>query len=627
MQQYELARFRTFTRRAAVLGAVKLALLSVVGAQLYNLQIVQRHKYRTKADENRINIRLLPPPRGRIFDQAGRLIAQNKQNYRLVLVPEQSGDIQLLLHTLAKTVPLGQSELTRILNEIERRRSFIPITVREHLSWVQVAQIEIDSPDLPGVSIEVGQVRQYPFGATFAHVIGYVGSASTEEIASDPLLQLPGFRIGKNGVEKMHDLELRGRAGNVQVEVNAHGRVIRELDRDEGKPGNDVTLTVDADLQEHAATRLGAESASAAVLDVATGACIAIVSTPSFDPNSFIQGLTQRQWGELVNNRHAPLINKAISGQYPPGSVFKPVVAVAALEAGVVDSSHRVRCLGHIQLGDRTFHCWRRGGHGSLSMISAIAQSCDVYFYDLALKVGVERIAEMARRLGLGQASGFDLPGEQHGLVPTPDWKRAMYDDAWQKGDSLNTAVGQGYLLTTPLQLAVMTARLVNGGWAVTPHLTRSVGDELSQDTLTRVAPKSIDLSHETLAIITRGMGRVVNHVSGTAYSARIEEARFAMGGKTGTSQVRSFTDIERQSGVVKNKDRPWIERDHALFVGYAPISAPRYAVAVIVEHGGSGSTTAAPIAHDILLEAQRLDSISRLSSPLNIRSSDIRKV
>ena len=363
------------------------------------------------------------------------------------------------------------------------------------------------------------------------------------------------------------------------------------------------------------------------MLDVATGACIAIVSTPSFDPNSFIQGLTQRQWGELVNNRHAPLINKAISGQYPPGSVFKPVVAVAALEAGVVDSSHRVRCLGHIQLGDRTFHCWRRGGHGSLSMISAIAQSCDVYFYDLALKVGVERIAEMARRLGLGQASGFDLPGEQHGLVPTPDWKRAMYDDAWQKGDSLNTAVGQGYLLTTPLQLAVMTARLVNGGWAVTPHLTRSVGDELSQDTLTRVAPKSIDLSHETLAIITRGMGRVVNHVSGTAYSARIEEARFAMGGKTGTSQVRSFTDIERQSGVVKNKDRPWIERDHALFVGYAPISAPRYAVAVIVEHGGSGSTTAAPIAHDILLEAQRLDSISRLSSPLNIRSSEIRKV
>ena len=260
-------------------------------------------------------------------------------------------------------------------------------------------------------------------------------------------------------------------------------------------------------------------------------------------------------------------------------------------------------------------------------MISAIAQSCDVYFYDLALKVGVERIAEMAHRLGLGQTSGFDLPGEKHGLVPTPDWKRAMYDDAWQKGDSLNTAVGQGYLLATPLQLAVMTARLVNGGWAVTPHLTRSVGDERRKDSPARALPKSIGLSHETLAIVTRGMGQVVNHVRGTAYSARIEEARFAMGGKTGTSQVRGITDIERRSGVVKNKDRPWDERDHALFVGYAPISAPRYAVAVIVEHGGSGSTVAAPMAHDILLEAQRLDPVSHLSSPLNIRSSEISKV
>ena len=273
MQQYELARIKNFTRRAAVLGAGKLVLLSLVGSQLYNLQIVKREKYRTQADQNRINIRLVPPPRGRIFDRSGRLIAQNKQNYRLVLVPEQSGDIQFLLARLAETVPLGEGDQTRILNEISRRRSFIPVTVREHLSWPQVSQIEIDAPDLPGVSIEVGQVRQYPFGAAFAHVIGYVGSASTEELETDPSLQLPGFRIGKNGVEKMHDLELRGRAGNVQVEVNAHGRVIRELDRNEGKPGNDVTLTVDANLQQYTAERLGAESASAAVLDVETGAC------------------------------------------------------------------------------------------------------------------------------------------------------------------------------------------------------------------------------------------------------------------------------------------------------------------------------------------------------------------
>ncbi len=620
MQQYELARIRNFTRRAAVLGAGKLVLLSLIGGQLYNLQIVKREKYRTQADQNRINIRLVPPPRGRIFDRSGRLIAQNKQNYRLVLVPEQSGDIQFLLARLAETVPLGEADQTRILNEISRRRSFIPVTVREHLSWPQVSQIEIDAPDLPGVSIEVGQVRKYPFGAAFAHVIGYVGSASTEELETDPSLQLPGFRIGKNGVEKMHDLELRGRAGNVQVEVNAHGRVIRELDRNEGKPGNDVTLTVDANLQQYTAERLGAESASAAVLDVETGACLAIVSTPSFDPNSFIQGLTERQWGELVSNRRAPLINKAISGRYPPGSVFKLVVAMAALEAEVVDSAHRVTCLGHVQLGNRAFHCWRRGGHGSLSMVSAIAQSCDVYFYDLALAVGVDRIAEMAGRLGLGQTSGFDLPGEEGGLVPTPDWKRAIYDDGWQKGDTLNTAIGQGYLLATPLQLAMMTARIVNGGREVSPHLTRSIGDGAGQDMGPQKKSENLGFSHDTLAILRHGMADVVNNVKGTAYSARIEETRFAMGGKTGTSQVRSITDTERASGVIKNEDRPWKDRDHALFVGYAPVSAPRYAAAVIVEHGGSGSTSAAPVVHDILFEAQRLDPLSEISLPFDLR-------
>ena len=627
MQQYELVRSRKFTRRVAVLAGIKLALISVVGVQLYNLQILKRQKYRTKADENRINLRLLAPPRGRIFDRAGRLIARNKQNYRLILVPEQAGDIQEILRTLSETVPLDISEHTRILNRVERGRPFIPIIVREHLSWSQVAKIEFDAPDLPGVSIESGEVRQYPLGASFAHVIGYVGSASVEEITSDPLLELPGFRVGKNGVEKMHDLSLRGRAGNVQVEVNAHGRVIRELDREEGSPGNDVTLTIDAGLQEYAATRLGAESASAAVLDVATGACVAIVSTPSFDPNAFIQGLTHRQWGELVGNRRAPLINKAISGQYPPGSVFKLVVAAAALETELVGSGHRVTCLGHVELGDRTFHCWRRGGHGTLTMIPAIAQSCDVYFYDLALKIGVERIAEMAHRLGLGEISGFDLPGEQDGLVPTPDWKRAVYDDPWQKGETLNTAIGQGYLLTTPLQLALMTARLVNGGTAVTPYLTWSVGDGPRRGIRPVIEAKEIGLSPETLAIVRRGMGQVVNHVKGTAYSARIEETRFAMGGKTGTSQVRGITDSERKSGIVKNEDRPWDQRDHALFVGYAPVLAPRYAVAVIVEHGGSGSRSAAPMAHDILLEAQRLDPLSTFSSPINMPAGETRKV
>ena len=614
MQQYELRRVRSFSRRVALLAGVKLMLLSLVGAQLYNLQVRKREKYRTKADENRINIRLLAPLRGRIYDRAGRLIAHNKQNYRLVLVPEQAGNIPTILQTLSGTVPLRAADHQRIMDEIAHRRSFIPITVREHLSWSQVAQIEFDAPYLPGVSIESGEVRQYPFGATFAHVVGYVGLANAEEISGEPLLQLPGFSIGKNGVEKMHDLNLRGRAGNVQVEVNAHGRVIRELDRSEGSAGEDVVLTVDAGLQQYVAGRLGAESASAAVLDVTTGECLSVASTPSFDPNSFIQGLTTRQWGELVNNHRAPLINKAISGRYPPGSVFKLVVALAALESGLVDSSHRVRCIGHVKLGNKSFHCWRKGGHGRLAMTAAIAQSCDVYFYDLALKIGVERIAEMALRLGFGKISGFDLPGEQDGLVPTPDWKRALFDERWQKGDTLNTAIGQGYLLATTLQLAVMTARLVNGGRAVAPHLTKSVGGQLNNSSASQPAPQNLGFSHESLSIVKRGMEQVVNDAKGTAYSARIEEARFAMGGKTGTSQVRSISSRERETGVKKNEERPWADRDHALFVGYAPISDPRYAAAVIVEHGGSGSKIAAPMVHDILLEAQRIDPLSRIA-------------
>ncbi len=614
MQQYELVRSKSFSRRVAVLGGMKIFLLSLVGGQLYNLQIRKSDKYRTKADENRINIRLLAPPRGRIFDRWGQPVAQNKQNYRLVLVPEQAGDIMTVLQTLSKTVPLVEADHERIMEEIRHRRSFIPITVREHLSWSQVAEIEFDAPYLPGVSIETGEIRQYPFGATFAHVIGYVGLATTEEITNDPLLQLPGFSVGKNGVEKTYDSELRGRAGNVHVEVNAHGRIIRELDRDEGRAGDDVTLTIDAGIQEYTSARLGAESASAAVLNVKTGECVSIVSTPSFDPNSFIQGLTKRQWGELVNNHRAPLINKAIAGQYPPGSVFKLIVALAALESGLVDHKQRVNCVGHVQLGNRTFHCWRRGGHGSVSMIAAIAQSCDVYFYDLALKIGVERITDAAVRLGLGEVSGFDLPGEQDGLVPTPDWKLANYDEPWQKGETLNTAIGQGYLLVTPLQLAVMTARLVNGGIAVIPHLTKHVGEFGPAPKNLPYTYSEIGLGKESLSIIKRGMEHVVNNTKGTAYKARIEEPRFAMGGKTGTSQVRGISIREREAGVKKNEERPWVERDHALFVGYAPISDPTYAAAVIVEHGGSGSKMAAPMVHDILLEAQKRDPVSRVS-------------
>ncbi|MDP6353142.1 MAG: penicillin-binding protein 2 [Alphaproteobacteria bacterium] len=609
MQQHELRRIKMFNRRAAILGGAKLAMMTMLAGRLYYLQVVQSERFHTLAEENRINLRLLAPPRGRIFDRTGHPVAHNKQNYRLILVPEQGGDIARTLDSLAAIIPLDDRERSRILDDIGRRRRFLPVTIREHLSWSQVSRIEVNAPDLPGVSIDVGQVRQYPFGAAFAHVIGYVAAVSETELTGDPVLELPDFRIGKNGVEKTHDLALRGRAGNLQVEVNAHGRVIRELARNEGQPGDDVTLTIDAGIQEFAATRLGAESASAAVLDVGSGEVLAIASTPSFDPNAFNQGLTHRQWSELVNNPRAPLINKAISGQYPPGSVFKLVVALAALESGIAGPSHRVWCAGHVELGIRRFHCWKRGGHGHLAMTDAIAQSCDVYFYDLALKLGADRIAATAALLGFGRSLEFDLPGERAGLVPTPDWKLATYDRPWQKGETLNVGIGQGHLLTTPLQLAVMTARLVNGGRAIGPYLTRAVGRDPSAAAPEQAPAHSLGVSDWSLRVVREGMAKAVNGPRGTAHGARIEQPAMAMGGKTGTSQVKRITKAERDAGIVKNEDRAWKDRDHALFVGYAPVHQPRYAVAVVVEHGGGGSKVAAPMARDILIEAQRRGS------------------
>jgi len=603
-------RQKIFTRRAAMLAGGKAVLLTALAGRLYYLQVVEADRYATLADENRINLRLLAPPRGRIIDRFGRPLAENQQNYRLQLVPEdvKGSEIDEVLTHVQKIVTLSDGDKRRIVREVRRNRAFVPVTLKENLSWSEVARIEINAPDLPGLMIDVGRSRRYPYGAEAAHVLGYVASVSEKDIDEDPLLKLPGFRVGRAGIEKVHDLELRGTGGSSEVEVNAFGRMIRELSRREGQPGAEVMLTLDMGLQEYIAKRLGQESASVVVMDVRNGDVLAMVSNPSYDSNDFNRGLSSAEWQELVNNERSPLINKSIAGVYSPGSTFKMMVLLAALEKGVISPDHKIHCSGEYELGDAKFHCWKRHGHGFVDAQEAITESCDVYFYEIAKRTGIDRIAATARKFGLDAPSGIDLPGEQSGLVPTRDWKRATRDEPWHQGETVIAGIGQGFVLMTPLQMALMTARLANGGRAVVPHLTRAIGGAMEQQPLAAEIP-SMSIPPGHLEIVTKAMDRVVNHPTGTARRSATEIEEFPMAGKTGTVQVRRISKLEREQGVRKNEDLPWKYRDHALFVGFAPVDNPRYAISVVVEHGGGGSSTAAPIARDVLVEAYKRNS------------------
>ncbi|MDX2223178.1 MAG: penicillin-binding protein 2 [Rhodospirillaceae bacterium] len=619
---------RMFNRRAALLGGGQALLVGALAARLYYLQVIEAERYRMLAEDNRINIRLLPPPRGRILDRFGQALAVNQQNFRVLIVPEQGGDLKATLAALSNIVPLTDHDRERVRKEAARSRGFLPITIRENLTWEEMARVQVNAPDLPGVVIDEGLTRHYPQFENAAHVLGYVAAVDEDDLTGDPLLQLPGFRIGKAGIERIYDPALRGRGGTSQVEVNAYGRIIRELSRQEGEPGADVTLTLDARLQRFAADRLGAESASVMVMDIHTGEILVMASTPSFDANAFSRGLTQAEWKELSTDPRSPLTNKSIAGQYSPGSTFKIAVALAALEHGVIAPDQHVYCNGHLSLGSRRFHCWKEGGHGGMDMVQALSQSCDVYFYDVARRLGVDRIAAMSRKLGLGEVSSLGLPGEQKGLIPTEAWKKAATGESWQQGDTFNVGIGQGYVLTTPVQLLTMVARLANGGIAVTPRLTKAAqpptgaldgANAATGDTAAPASFAALGLPAEHVAIVRRGIWEVVNGPRGTARASHLRFKKdplrkdWQMSGKTGTTQVRRFTLAEREAGLRSNDELPWELRNHALFVAYAPEHQPRYAMSVLVEHGGGGAAVAAPIARDVMEEVLRLDPVGAL--------------
>ena len=594
---------RSITRRGLMLGAIQAAVVATLGWRLKTMQLDRADEFRLLSDGNSIKLRLLPPARGLIHDRNGVLLAGNEANYRATITREEAGDAAAVIARLRHLIPMTDTAVAALLAEIGRRSAITPIVVADRLTWDQFSSIAVNAPALPGVSPESGLSRSYPRAGDFAHVLGYVGPVSDYDLSKmenpDPVLMLPEFQLGKLGVEAKLETRLRGKAGTRRVEVNSAGREMRELERIEGEQGETVQMTLDAALQNFAIQRLGEESAAAVVLDAQTGDILASASAPTFDPNMFVRGISGADYRALMQHDHRPLADKTVQGVYPPGSTFKMVTLLAGLESGLINGGSHFYCPGYTTVAGRRFHCWSRGGHGSVGPVQSLERSCDVFYYELAQKIGIDRIADMARRLGIGVRHELPMSAIAEGIAPDRAWKKAKYDQDWQVGDSLNASIGQGYVLASPLQLAIMTARVATGR-AVEPRLVRAVNG-----TPVPVAEfPELGLAEANLKIARGGMDAVMNGSHGTAAKSRIVAPEWRMAGKTGTSQVRNITAAERARGVISNDQLPWTRRDHALFVCYAPVEAPRYAVSVVVEHGGGGSAVAAPIARDILLFA-----------------------
>lgn len=595
-----------FTRRSLLLSGLGAGAFAALSARMYGLQVLEQDAYRLLSEQNQFNFRLQPPARGRLLDRFGEAIAENRESYRLMIVRDQAGDPRAALERLSRYMPISETRIERILRAVSRTSRFTPVTVAEDLDWETFARINLHLPDLPGITPDVGEVRTYPRPYDFAHVTGYVQAAPPEAANDDPLLLHPGFRIGRTGAELQHEDRLRGSAGQLKVEVNATGRVMREIPEQSipSVPGQDVTLTLDARAQRTAMEALGDQSAAAVGMDVITGEVLVMASTPSFDPNAFVLGIGTEAFASLNNNPYRPLFNKATTGLYAPASTVKVMSSLAALEHGVTDPEETIYCGGSTRLGNRDFHCWRRQGHGRMNMHEAVKQSCDIYFYEMANRLGIERYREMMLSCGLGQYFdiGLPFPRRAEGLVPSPAWKRSRRNEPWTTGDTYNVGIGQGALLASPLQLAVMTARIATGR-QVTPTLTRAAG----------AAPDfaSMGWNAEHLALVQHSMSGVVNEPGGSAYwplgTRGLDLDGLEMAGKTGTSQVYSITTEERAAGVRDQDDLPWRLRNHGLFVSYAPVSAPRYVVTVVIEHGGGGTRAAIP-AQAILRDLVRRD-------------------
>jgi penicillin-binding protein 2 len=615
MIRRDISRGTVFARRALLIGGAQTLMLGGLAVRLRQVQVGEGKRYATMAEENSVTARLIAPQRGRILDRFGVQLAGNLINWRALLIAEQTMDVRQSLDNFSAIVPLTDAERVRIDRDLHRGKSFVPVLIKEFLSRDAMTMIEVNAPDLPGILVDAGATRSYNYPYELAHVLGYVAPPNESDMNGDPILSLPGVKVGRAGVEKFHDMALRGHPGVMHLEVNAVGRVIRELDRTDGANGETVGLSFDVGLQLAVQKLLGDEAASAVVLDCRNGEIMAMVSNPSFDPTLFATGISQAQWSDWTKDRRTPLINKATSGLYAPGSTFKMAVALAGLEAKAINLHDRLNCPGHLDLGGSRFHCWNKGGHGPLDLRQALKYSCDVYFYQVALRTGIDRISAMAQRLGMGTQLDIDIPGQRVGMVPTREWRVGM-GHPWELGDTVVSGIGQGYIIVSPLQLATYAARLATGR-AVQPHFTRRIAGVLQPGSQPEVWP-ALAVAEPLLDAVRTGMFAVVNEPGGTAPRARLD-GTFQLAGKTGSSQVRRVSRKQRESNTYDSKNLPWEYRPHALFVAYAPYEQPRYALSVVVEHGNAGGTAAAPIARDIMTEALRRDPASRQDGPSQV--------
>ena len=647
-----IGKVKVINRRMFILSAAKILVFSGIVARLFFLQINENKKYLTLSDKNRLREWRLPPVRGDFLDYFGKVVAGNTEVYQLHVIPEEVSNFKTLIVRLKEILGLSNNEYLKIIRKKNNQKPWETLIISENLSWEQFSKLNLYLHELDGAKPVLSISRNYPYKENYTHVLGYVSRASISDINENKAIKqnyVPGLRVGKIGLEKTFEKDLIGVNGVQRYEVNAYGKRINQLDHIDGVKGKNITLTIDTEVQKFANDLLKGKSGSISVMDIYTGELVALHSSPSFDPNLFFHGISNKDWKEIRENPLKPLINKTITGLYSPGSTIKPIVALSALENDVISPNLTIECTGKTELYGQTYHCWKEKGHGFMKLRNAIKQSCDTYFYEVARRLGVDRLNLTAKKFGLGNKvlDGIFLD-EKVGLVPSTKWKKDTLGRGWVLGETLITGIGQGYILTTPIQLCLMTAQLANGGFKIYPKITVSEKIETLDTIKNKISEKISEREKDQLRIIKasekffkpkideyqplfrnqenvkfvlEAMFASTNELYGTSYSSRYDDKKYQFAGKTGTAQIKKITEEQRKLDL-KTSEIPYEERDHALYVAYGPYKNPRYAVSIIVEHGGSGSVTAAPIAKKLfklIIDRHELREKNRLERFINI--------